>query len=51
MYFHITFFIGEITLRYAGIIEIDFENITAEWFHFARQRKNREDKNQEGEQE
>ncbi|KAM0727917.1 hypothetical protein ACS0PU_005386 [Formica fusca] len=41
----------EITLRYASITEIDFENITAEWFRFARQRKNREDKNQEREQD
>lgn len=44
-------FSGEMTLRHANLTEMDFDNIAAEWFRFARQRKQREDKKQEKEQE
>jgi len=38
----ISFFLEEVTLRYATCTETDFENIVAEWLRFATQRNKRD---------
>lgn len=42
-------FSEHITLHHVTLTESQFDNIAAEWFRFARQRKNRETKDKENE--
>lgn len=38
----------EVTAMYAALTESEYERIVAEWFRFAKQRKNREEKERNG---
>lgn len=41
-------FLEEITSQHLNLTEAEFDYIAAEWFRFAKQRKERHDKKREG---
>lgn len=43
------FFTGQIVSRHINLTESEFDNTVAEWLRFAKQRKQREDKNKKQE--